>query len=110
GVRALSIATGPPQTGWRVERHSHRRPRQAHRTLAERNETSRVRARKPRLGSKNEGQQVRRLSRLRTRGARTHRAAGRSRRFARLPQYPDQGTSLTFARFDTRTQWLNDRG
>ena len=60
----------------------------ARRALAERRQAGRVRARQPRLGSQGEGQQVQGLAELRPRQARPHRAAGRPRGLARLPQHP----------------------
>ena len=63
-------------------------PGRARRALAQRRQDGRVRAVEPRLGSEGGGDQVQGLAEVRPRQGGTHRAPGRSRGRARVPQHP----------------------
>src|SRR3954454_12832042 len=72
-----------------------RQPRAA---LAQWTEAARVRAGQPRLGSQGEGQQVRRVSQLRSCSAGLHRDSGRPRRNALDSQHAYSGDQMTAVR------------
>ncbi len=71
-----------------VEQDAHRRQGRARRALVERRQGRRVRTLESGLGSEGAGRQVQGLAEVRPRQAGPHRAAGRSRRPARLPEHP----------------------